>query len=93
MLINNKFVRQHTKSTFQVFFKNWVEINDDSRGTYNTNSQINFKMSMLKPSLCDYSDPYILEKGTVTVTGAETCKRVKEVKKLYLKIVHHSLTE
>ena len=23
--------------------KNWVEINDDSLGTYNTNSQIKFK--------------------------------------------------
>ena len=23
--------------------KNWVEINDESRGTYNTNSQIKFK--------------------------------------------------
>ena len=28
--------------------KNWLEINDDSRGTYNTNSQIKFKTSMLR---------------------------------------------
>ena len=28
--------------------KNWVEINDDARGTYNTNSQIKFKTSVLK---------------------------------------------
>ena len=27
--------------------ENWVEINDDSQGTYNTNSQIKFKTSML----------------------------------------------
>ena len=27
--------------------KNWVEINDDSRGTYNTNSQIKFKTSIV----------------------------------------------
>ena len=40
-------------------------MNDDSRGTYNTNSQIRFKTSMLKPSLCDYSDEYILVKGTI----------------------------
>ena len=26
--------------------KNWVEINDDARGTYNVNSQIKFKTSM-----------------------------------------------
>ena len=31
--------------------KNWVEINDDSRRTYNTNSQIKFKTSMFKSSL------------------------------------------
>ena len=31
--------------------KNWVEINDDSCGTYNTNSHIKFKTAMLKSSL------------------------------------------
>ena len=50
--------------------KNWVEINDESRGTYNVNSQIKFKTTMLKSSLCDYSDPYILVKGTITIAGA-----------------------
>ena len=30
--------------------ENWVEINDDARGTYNTNSQIKFKTSVLKSS-------------------------------------------
>ena len=38
-----------------------------TRGTYNTNSQIEFKNSMLKSSLCNYSDAYILVKGTTTV--------------------------
>ena len=47
--------------------KNWVEINDKSRGTYNVNSQIKFKTTALKSSLCDYSDAYILVKGTITV--------------------------
>ena len=27
---------------------------------------------MLKSSLCDYSDPYILVKGRLTITGAGT---------------------
>ena len=36
--------------------ENWVRINDDSRRTYNTNSQIKFKTSTLRSSLCDYSD-------------------------------------
>ena len=50
--------------------KNWVEINNESRGTYNVNSQIKFKTTMLKSSLCDYSDAYILVKGKITITGA-----------------------
>ena len=49
--------------------RNWVEINDESRGTYNVNSQIKFKTAMLKSSLCDYSDAYILVKGTITVNN------------------------
>ena len=50
--------------------KKWVEINDDARGTYNKDSQIKFKTSMLKSSLCDYSDAYILVSGTITIDGA-----------------------
>ena len=49
--------------------KNWVEISDASRGTYNVNSQIQFKTAMPKPSLSDYSDPYILVKGTIAVNN------------------------
>ena len=50
--------------------KNWVEINDESRGIYNVNSQIKFKTTMLKFSLCDYSDAYILVKGKIKIRGA-----------------------
>ena len=49
--------------------RNWVAINDESRGAYNANSQIKFKTTMLKSSLCDYSDAYILVKGTITING------------------------
>ena len=47
--------------------KNWVEINDESRGTYNSNSEIKFKTTALISSLCDYSDAYIIVKGSITV--------------------------
>ena len=50
--------------------KNWVEINNESRGTYNVNSQIKFKTTMLTSSLCDYSDEYIFVKGKIRITGA-----------------------
>ena len=49
--------------------RNWVEINDESRGAYNVKSQIKFKNTMLKSSLCDYSDAYILVKGTIAING------------------------
>ena len=42
--------------------KNWVEINDDSRGAYKINSQIKCKTSMLRLILYDQSD------------ASETCK-------------------
>ena len=49
--------------------KNWFEINDESRGTYKVNSQIKFKTTMLKSSLYDYSDAYILVNGAITVNN------------------------
>ena len=49
--------------------RNWVEINDEARGTYSPNKQIRFKTSMLRCSLCYYSDAYILIKGNITVNN------------------------
>ena len=49
--------------------KNWVEIHDDGRGVYSPNKLIRFKTSMLRSSLCDYSDAYILVKGNITVNN------------------------
>ena len=48
--------------------RNWVEINDKSRGNY-ANSDIRFKTTILRSNLCDYSDSCILVKGTITITG------------------------
>lgn len=41
--------------------KNLGEINHDARETYNINSQIQFKTSILKPNLCDNSNAYMLK--------------------------------
>ena len=49
--------------------RNWVEIYDEARDTYSHNKQIKFKTSMLRSSLCDYSDAYILLKGNITVNN------------------------
>ena len=60
--------------------RNWVEINDDSRGTY-TNPDIKFKSTMLKSNLCDYANAYMFVTGTVTITGHgddEVAKQLEE---------------
>ena len=49
--------------------RNWVEINDEARCIYSPNKQTKFKTSMLRSSLCDYSDAYILVKGNITVSN------------------------
>ena len=63
------FINDASNQPSKFSTKNWVEINNESRGTYNVNSQIKFKTTMLKSSLCDYSDAYILGKEKITVTG------------------------
>ena len=46
-----------------------VKINDEIRDAYSPNKQIRFKTAMLRSSLCDYSDAYILVKGNITVNN------------------------
>ena len=64
--------------------RNWVEINDRIRGAYSPNKQIRFKTAMLRSSLCDYSDAYILVKANISVNntvveGAATNNAAKKV--------------
>ena len=49
--------------------KNWVEINNEIRDAYSPEKLIRFKMLMLRSSLCDYSNAYILIKGNITVNN------------------------
>ena len=65
--------------------KNWIEVQDQSGGAYNTKKR--FKTSMLRSDLCDYSDAYIDGKRDNTVEGANN--RDKKKTGLYhLKIMH-----
>ena len=57
--------------------RNWVEINDKSRGTY-TSNDMKFKTAMLRSNLCDYADSYILVKGPITITGARNDDAAKQ---------------
>ena len=48
--------------------REYVRVNSLSN-TYHENKSIRFKTPMLRSNLCDYSDAYILVKGTITVTA------------------------
>ena len=67
--IANLIDRESSSEPSKFKIKNWAEVNDESRGIYSVNSQIKFKPTMLKSSLCDYSDACILATGTITVNN------------------------
>ena len=58
--------------------KKWVEVHDQSasaNGKYKPSKQIRFKTSMLRSDLCDFSDAYIVVKGTITLNGAANANK------------------
>ena len=57
--------------------KKWIEVYDQSEGNYNVNKEIRIKTSMLRSDLCDFSDAYIIAKGTITVTEPDNAKKIK----------------
>ena len=68
--INNLLVSEDNESEKLSKFvtREYVRVNSLSN-TYNENKSIQFKTNMLRSNLCDYSDAYILVKGTITVTA------------------------
>ena len=68
--INNLLLSEDNESEQLSKFvtRKYVKVNSLSN-TYNENKSIRFKTPMLRSNLWDYSDAYILVKGTVTVDG------------------------
>ena len=58
-LLDNEIAPNVSNQPYKFKTRNWVEINDESRGTYTGNS-IKFKATLLRSNLCDYADAYIL---------------------------------
>ena len=51
--------------------KKWIEVHDqpgNADDRYKPSKQTRFKASMLRSDLCDYSDAYVVVKGTINVT-------------------------
>ena len=59
--------------------KKWIEVYDSSEKSYNVNKDIRIEKPMLRSDLCDFSDAYIVVKGTITVTNPSNAKRNKAV--------------
>ena len=59
---------------FKFRTKNWVEVNDDICGN-----------SMMKLSLCNYSDAFVLVSGTITVQNTETTAATSNWKIIIIK--------
>ena len=59
--------------------RQYIEVSSLSN-TYNENKSIRFKTPMLRSNLCDYSDAYILVKGTITVTAPGVNNNVNNIR-------------
>ena len=66
--INNLLLSEDNENEVLSKFvtREYVRVNS-LLNTYNENKSIRFKTPMLRSDLCDYSDAYILVKGTITV--------------------------
>ena len=71
---NHKLLRYKPDEVTRFITKKWVEVHDQSgnaKDTYKLSKQIRFKTSMLRSDLCDFSDAYIVVKGTITDTNPD----------------------
>ena len=83
--INNLLLSEDNESEQLSKFvtKEYVRVNSLSN-TYNENKSIRFKTPMLRSDLCDYSDAYILVKGTIMVTApgnSDDANNIRDKKK------------
>ena len=67
--------------------KKWIKVNDLSRGPYSVSKNIKCKTSILRLDICDYSDAYIVVKGTVNILAAAANEDHKAEKMLCLKVI------
>ena len=59
--------------------KTWIKVYDRLEKNYNPNKEIRIKTSILRSDLWDFSDAYVVVKGTITATNLDGAKRNKAV--------------
>ena len=79
--INNLLLSEDNESDKLSKFvtREYVRVNSLSN-TYNEKKSIRFKTPMLRLNLCDYSDAYMLVKGTITVTAPGANNGAKNIR-------------
>ena len=79
--INNLLLSEDNESEQLSKFvtREYVKVNS-LLNTYNENKSIRFKTPMLRSNLCDYSDAYILVKGTITVRALEVNNNANNIR-------------
>ena len=55
--------------------KKWVEVYDQSQGNYDVNKEIRIKRLMLRSDYCDFSNAYVVVKGTIAVVRPNNAKK------------------
>ena len=65
--------------------KKWIEIFDQSNGTYNKNKDIRFKTNQLRNDFCDFNDAYIIVTGKITAINADPPDDIHYGRELTLK--------
>ena len=67
-------INSNNKDLPRFVTKKWIGVYDQSEGNYDVNKEIRIKTSMLRSNLWDFSDAYIIVKGTITVTEPNKAK-------------------
>ena len=78
-----------TTSDDKELLKNGLKFMINQEENNDVNQETRIKTSMLRSDLCDYSDAYIIVKGTITVLRPNAAKKTQV---LHLKIMHHLST-
>ena len=49
--------------------RKWNIVNDNLKANHNAANEVTYNAEVLKSSLCDYDDAYILVRGDITIIG------------------------
>ena len=83
---NHKISKLLDNSTASKFLTTkFIDINDLLTGQYSVNKNIRFKTPTLRSDLCDYSNAYIVVKGTVYLLASAANENNKVEKDIVLK--------